>query len=791
MMNILRTIILLCLTSLLPLSAKAQWNHVTDSLVEKFEQYQSNTLQEKIYVHIDRTSYLAGELLWFKIYYVDASFYLPLNVSKVAYVEILDKNNEPVIQEKVELKNGKGEGSLFIPAVLGSGNYVLRAYTNWMKNFSPEFYFHQPVLIINTFVKTEIESSSKSGPAFNARFFPEGGHLVSGVKAKIAFQVTSPDGVGIPCKGYVRNSSDSIVAEFQPLKFGIGHFYMTALAEEKYRISIEDENGNKNDFPFPEVKSLGYAMAVTETPDHIEIDVTARSANSPLVFLFAHSKQQVTKAEGKILTNDRTRFIISKDELREGITNLTLFNSELEPICERLFFKLPQKKLEFNIQSERKGYNPKNLVKLNLTTNHNSDISISVYRTDSIPSPQRNNIYEYLWLSSDLKGTVESPHYYFNSTDSIAPVALDNLMLTHGWRRFNWDTILGGQIYFDYLPEYRGHLIHGNVVNNANTPVAGVLTSLSFPDKTIQLYGSRSNSKGDVFFEVKNFFGNQPVYVQPMFAADSNLVIKINSPFSLRFASIDFPKLQLNPGYKETILNRSIAMQLHNIYYQERLIAAQNSTSGRTPFYEKSDELYMLDDYTRFPLLEEVFKEYVRGVMLRKRKEGIQFMVQQKINQPISTESPLVLLDGVPVFNYDKLLEFNANHIKKIEVLTHEHYLGPLVLHGAILLSTYNGDLGGFEINTENASINYEGLQLKREFYSPGYETQIARESRVPDQRSVLYWNASQQINAQSNTPIQFYTSDLSGEFEFVVEGISKDGVAGSAVYRFVVEENN
>ena len=136
-------------------------------------------------------------------------------------------------------------------------------------------------------------------------------------------------------------------------------------------------------------------------------------------------------------------------------------------------------------------------------------------------------------------------------------------------------------------------------------------------------------------------------------------------------------------------------------------------------------------------------------------------------------------------------LEINANHIKKIEVLTHEHYLGPLVLHGAILLSTYNGDLGGFEINTENASINYEGLQLKREFYSPGYETQIARESRVPDQRSVLYWNASQQINAQSNTPIQFYTSDLSGEFEVVVEGISKDGVAGSAVYRFVVEENN
>ncbi|MCE7862025.1 MAG: hypothetical protein DYG99_00640 [Bacteroidetes bacterium CHB5] len=780
-------ILLLCLVMSVSPLLWAQQHNLTDSLQSRFKRYQSGVLQEKLFVHIDRTSYLAGELLWFKIYYVDAYHYKALDISRVAYVEILDKNNDAVVQSKVALRDGTGNGSLFIPATLGNGTYVFRAYTHWMKNFSADLYFHQPITIINTFVKTEQEAEINPNPTFHAAFYPEGGHLVAGIRSKIAFKVTDQSGSGISFKGTVINSAGKVVTEFVPLKFGIGSFYFTADPGETYSIVIEDTGNKKITFPFPDIQDSGYSMSVVERPDHLEIDVFTRSINSPIAILFVHSKQHITKAEGKYLNNNHTQFVVDKKDLDEGISKLTLFNSEFRPLCERLYFKRPEKKLEIKVRTERKSYEPRNLVRFNLSGNKSADVSISVYRTDSIPAPERHNILEYLWLSSELSGAIESPEYYFNTYDSIANRAWDNLMLTHGWRRFKWSDMLSSNSSFKYSPEYRGHIIQGTVTNRANIPIPGLLATLSSPAKNFHLYGSQSNTEGKLLFEVRAFFGQHSIYVQPL-VPNNDIEIKINDPFSKYFAQLNFPPLALNSALRKTILDRSIAMQVHHTYYQEHLSALHKPAGTPLPFYGTPDESYRLDDYTRFPQLEEVFKEYVRGVMVRKRKEGIQFMVQQKINEPIANESPVVLLDGVPVFDYDKLLEMDPARIEKIDVITHPYFLGPLTFYGAIILSTYGGDLGGFEINPEGVSLNYEGLQAMREFYSPTYETQSARDSRIPDYRSLLYWNPSLTLSDQNASQIQFYTSDITGQFEVVIEGISKDGTAGSTVYHFAVD---
>src|SRR5215831_2778162 len=114
-------------------------------LTEPFDQYRKKGLQEKLYVHTDKDFFLAGEIIWFKIYYVDGNFHKPLDVSKVAYVEILDKNNKPLMQIKTALKKGTGGGTFFLPASVTSGIYRLRAYTNWMKNFGAGYFFEKPV----------------------------------------------------------------------------------------------------------------------------------------------------------------------------------------------------------------------------------------------------------------------------------------------------------------------------------------------------------------------------------------------------------------------------------------------------------------------------------------------------------------------------------------------------------------------------------------------------------------------------------------------------------------------
>src|SRR5215217_8013645 len=135
---------------LVALRGKSQTETLT-ILKKNFQTYNSKFLQEKMYVHTDKQLYMAGEILWFKTYLVDALSNKPLALSKVAYVEVLDKDNKPVAQAKIALNNGGGDGSFHFPLTLSSGNYKLRAYTNWMKNFDARLFFEKVITIINPF----------------------------------------------------------------------------------------------------------------------------------------------------------------------------------------------------------------------------------------------------------------------------------------------------------------------------------------------------------------------------------------------------------------------------------------------------------------------------------------------------------------------------------------------------------------------------------------------------------------------------------------------------------------
>lgn len=782
-------IILFCLIFFLANFAYAQFSMV-DSLTKKFNRHREQILQEKIYAHVNRTSYLTGETLWFSLYYVDASIHHPLNISKVAYVEVVDKNRESVIQAKVELKNGKGRGSLFIPAALISGNYIFRAYTHWMKNFAPEFYFHQPITIVNPFVKTDQEPNRASKSLLDAQFFPEGGYAVEGLKSKIAFRVTDGTGKGISFRGAILNSKNDVVTTFAPQKFGIGHFYFLPEAGEQYKAVIEDSNGDSEEYPFIEIRKSGYIMAVSERGDDVVVDIETATSNVPLVYLFAHARQRIVRAEGKLLVDKKIQFSVNKKEFPEGITHITLFNHELKPMCERLFFKRPDSQLKINTESAQKTYKPRDLVQLFLKPSITANVSVSVYRTDSIPSPELQNIHEYFWLSSDLKGAVESPEYYFSGTDSSVNTALDNLMLTHGWRRFTWDDVLVRKPTLSFIPEYRGHIVYGKASHGNGAPAAGILTTLSAPDRIFQLYGSRSNAVGDVQYEVRNLFEEHRLFTHVVSRADSDVHVKIVNPFSAQYARLNYAPLHLSSALSKPIVNRSIAMQAESIYRQEQQFSVpQPSISDSVQFFGKADETYFLDDYTRFPLMEDVFREYVHGVMVRKQKKDYHLAVVEITNKPLFNEDAMVFLDGVPVFDTKEILELNALKVKKVEVINREYYYGPLTFYGAIFLSTYQGDLGGIEMDTKDMPLIYEGLQLQREFYAPKYDSQNLRNSRVPDQRTSLYWNASEEVTAGKSSGIQFYASDLAGDYKVVIQGLSKDGTPGYSTYYFSVTE--
>lgn len=787
----LKALIILCVVQF---NVSAQ--QVTlDTLTNKFNHYRSNHATEKIYAHVDQQLYLTGETLWFKLYLVDGSLHKPTEISKVAYVEILDKNNRPVLQSKVSLKNGRGNGSLFLPAVIEGGNYTFRAYTSWMRNSPPEFYFHTNISIVNTFKKLDLDKSNAQ--KIEAQFFPEGGNLVDGLKSKIAFRVTSTQGVGISFNGTVVDQQNDTITTFQPAKFGIGSFYLTPEKGKEYSVIIDDDQKRRNTFKLPAVNESGYVILVNDSTENelsLKIDSrTIEGSKIPAVYVFIHTRNMIASASMNFLKDGRATVLIPKRNLQEGISHITVFDSEMRPVCERLYFKQITKRLSVEITSNQQEFGIRRKVSLDLNVKdaedrpQTSNLSLAVYKADSLTRKSEDNILNYLWLTSELNGKVESPEYYFNQNDPEVKQNVDNLMLTHGWRRFAWSEVLS-KLSTDiaFAPEYRGHIIKGRVTRPGVESANGVLTYLSAPARNIQVYGSSSMGQGDVKYEMKDFSGPRKIIVQTNTNKDSISTITITNPFSDQFAPSHVPGFNLPQSLEPLIVSRSIGMQVQDVFYQDR---NRTITSGvdTTAFYGRADATYYLDDYTRFPVMEEILREYVPGVMVRKRKDGFHFLVLDEVNKRVFDEDPLVLLDGIPVFDIDKIMEFDPLKVRKLEVMTRRYYMGVLSLPGVVSYTTYAGDLAGFQLDPRSVQLDYEGLQLQREFYSPSYETSTLRDSRLPDQRQLLFWAPEVITDSDGKKHVEFYSSDIAGDYEVVVEGMTNQGISGKGAASFAV----
>jgi hypothetical protein len=187
------SIAVVLLTFCIPVSGS--YAQVLSNLQNDFAVSQKANLREKLYMHINKSFYLAGEILWFKIYCIDGSNNKPLSLSKVAYVELVDENHNSVVQSMVRLNSSTGDGSLYLPFSLNSGHYIVRSYTSWMKNFDPGYFFDERIDIANP---RKLTTDTKPSPIeYDVYFFPEGGHLVQGINNKIAFKTTERDGKGL------------------------------------------------------------------------------------------------------------------------------------------------------------------------------------------------------------------------------------------------------------------------------------------------------------------------------------------------------------------------------------------------------------------------------------------------------------------------------------------------------------------------------------------------------------------------------------------------------------------
>ena len=782
-----------------------------DSIAASFSRYQAQTIQEKLFAHVDKSFYLTGENCWFSIYDVNAGSNMPTGLSSIAYVELLDKELKPILQTKVRLDTGRGHGSFHLPASLSSGHYLFRAYTAWMKNFSPEEYFSQPLTIVNTTAESSLPDSPVAGPP-TIRFFPEGGNLVNELGSVVAFKATDHYGHGITCRGTIYDAQQDTLTHFASNRFGMGRFLLKPSHGHTYYARVETSGGVITE-KLPDAYDEGYTLHLDDSDPHrLQITVnTGTRTSSHVIYLFVHAHRHISSVQLAYLNNGAAGFTIDKDSLDEGISHLTLFDQNRTPVCERLWCKPPRGRLHIGLDlaadssaavrttvttTVPASYDTRRRISLNLQTTDPdgtpvaASLSLSAILIDSLQPVPDENILSYLLLSSDLRGQIESPQYYFTNPNAETAEALDNLMLTQGWTRFHWEDVLRNKKpYFEFLPETDGPIINARIAHRlTGQPPPPQICYLSIPGRQFNLATALSHADGSIYFHLDNFYGSKELIAQTNMT-DSNYHIDIANPFSEHYAGPLHGGSPLIPSDQTTsLLSRSIAVQAENAYHpaeRSRFIAPLvQDTLG---FYGVPDRKFNLDDYTRFVTMDEVIREYVDNVRVRRQSGKAFFRVRNALFNVFFDDDPLLLIDGVPAFDADKLIGIDPLKIQEIDVVSHRYYLGPSISDGLVSFRSYDGDLGGYTLDPNAVAIQYNGLEQLREFYSPVYETAAQTQSTIPDLRNQLLWSPAITIDISGKKQLSLYTSDLRGKYVLIVQGITRSGLPGYATLPFTV----
>jgi hypothetical protein len=775
-----------------------------DQIPEKLIEYTKKYPHEKIYIHFDKPYYSTGDDIWFKAYLVDATYFLPSGISNVIHVELIDPSGRIMDQKMLKSENGGAPGEFKLPDAIEPGKYTIRAYTNWMRNFDPLFFYRKSFQVLKTQISEGTEERVIYEP-MDLQFFPEGGELISGINSIVAFKATDASGASLDVRGIVVDNADNEIATIETSNLGMGRLLMTPEPDQTYRAKVTIE-GKDFVFDLPEVKPSGFAIKVLNNHKSSKITVGVNASDASLEggMLLAHQNGRVFFTAVANTQNSSFGVRIDRSDFPEGICHLTFFDASVVPRSERLVYaNLPSVYSEILLDGISTTYSKRSKISLSLTLKDTSEVplrgnfSMAITPQEIIKYPEfEENIISYLMLQSDLQGYIEQPSFYLNDTKESF-LALDILMLTQGWRRFKWDDVLGSEIPIEHFVE-NGITISGRMVDyyNQEKPRQGIIsmsilndqfnlftgetledgtfffTGNDFTDSTdIVLQGKREvgkkgKTKDDVNILIDSWEKPQlfsdiltryPIYFYPTtedYLAQQEKIEQINQAFNFDPEAIMLDAVEIigRNEKKEAILRPS--GQIYNTP-DSRIVADSLNTAGFITVFDLIRRLPGVQVRGSFPEFEVI----VRGA----------FSIQ-------GGSQPLFLLDGVPV-DLETYVSLNPQDVMYADVLSGARaaIYGAQGGNGVIALYTKPGSYQAYQRKKGTVNFTHPGYALIREFYIPNYDTAMDIHAK-PDIRSTFYWNPEVLIDSTGVASIEFYSSDQEGTFDIRIEGITQYG---------------
>ncbi|OAD92621.1 hypothetical protein A7A78_01550 [Aequorivita soesokkakensis] len=799
-------------------------------ILNRLNEYTAEKYPEKIYIQTDKPYYTAGENIWFNAYLVNGVTHTKTNKSKVVYVELINEQDSIISDRRLYTDSINAPGDFKLPIDLKGGSYLLRAYTNYMRNQSNDFFFKKQIQIFafNSGVNTDDFSDSskikESSASPDLGFYPEGGYLVSGINNKVAVKIKDADLNASPVIGYIEDSQGNKITDFKTMEFGLAYFNLNPEKGKEYRAIVN--SGNEDIvFPLPDPLKDGYVMNTSSTEKDVVIKVTTNKPQGlKNTLLIGH--QRGLAAFDYTQEKDLSSMLlkIPKENLIEGVLDIVFFNQSEQPVAERLLYiKKEEKELSVSVKkktnapiSVRERVNLEIEVKDKFGKLIPSNLSLSVIDTELIkPNENAENIKTWLLLNSDLRGKIKSPNYFFQNGDNIKKKELlDLIMMTHGWRRFTWQEFSKNSMFQEFQPE-DGIYINGITIS-ANTPFKSKFseTKLTFRKDGFIQETQNTDENGSFSYGPYIFKDEIGVLLQAGEGLSSNNAnysdtnIKLAPPLEkpeISPQSKNVAFIQKNPSVeaykqkakkivvtnfkfdKDREILDEVNIKTTRISKEElNEIERNKRTKHFTPSYR-----IIVDDMGMHGGAD--FMELIANVPGIRIGKTYKAETSQDVVVNLRGMEPRYFVDGIQVTLNDarSIPQANIDFID-IRNVGHASANYAFAAQGVIAIYTKQGRRGGGAskiINRKAGSISFQldGFYNSREFYAPDYSFED-RNSAREDRRTTLYWNPKIRIEENANATISFYSSDDKGNFQIDIEGITDTGIPIHATAMLTVE---
>ena len=774
--------------------------------------------QEKLHLHTDRDRYLAGDTVWLRAHCVDARSHRPVAESRYVYVELHDGEGKLARRVKLLARDGRYAGYLPLPADAG-GDYALVAYTLFMANQGSDYFFKKPISVapLRPDAKVEARTERRIG-AFDVQFFPEGGYLIDDIRCRVAFKALADDGLSVEVEGVIRNARGEVVDSIRSLHAGMGCAAFTPRDGERYYAECSIPSGQTRRFELPAADNDACVLRVLSEEERFTVQVLARR---PL----PEGLSLALLCRGNLLYREawepqRPALVFEREGIPGGVLQLLLLDAEGNALSERLLFNRSEEQARVSLAAAgERAPRRKQTLTVEVRNPDGSpaegDFTLSVTDRAAVPRPEGASICATLLLTSELRGYIEDPDWYFDSAHAAAETALDALLMTQGWRRYDVPALLRGERPALHYPleagqEIAGRINKGGIWNRkhgldryevqllapqwgyvTSAPVAEdgtfALNGFDFPDSTtfvlrpVGRSGPQRNAyitlTRDSFPEVGELPKRMPEPEEKPYEAQAREYVARRGSTDLRNVTIDtvfvvHHRRDENPEPEHRLASHSWNEQQIKDSGSETILDFLQRLPG---VYVRGSHIWYHDKVPAF-LINGHLDESI--AMLENPMGGINYF--NKTGQNIKSRKIIYADD------YESLptcLFYPLALVKSIEFIPGGNSViwGPGLPNNGIfsitLKKSYELERSFLDESFNNSTlISPIGYQTPSEFYSPSYPTIVHRLVNTPDYRLTIYWNSQLELNKRGQVLVEFYSSDTSSKYDAVIYGVTKDG---------------